>query len=233
MKKNILWIVLLLLFASCEEETPRLEFPNNSSVPVITFSSEAGSTSFHISTNKHWNIAMPATWCQNEIKDGRPGEVCHAITPDFWSSLSSYSGNPLNGEITISVAENQSYYRRRYDFYVNAGDLSKLVIVEQEGKPYLEVEYPHYDVAATFTSYPRLQIILYAYVSAWVTMESNAEWIGTGSAGYDIVPVDDKVRYRMDISVENNPSPTPREAILTFTQGSLSKTVTVRQAGAE
>ena len=225
MKKNILWIALLLLFASCEKEMTELEV----STPTIVLPSEAGSTTFRISTNKHWNIAMPDTWCQNEIKDGRHSENCYAVNSDFWSRLSAYSGKSSR-EVMLSVVENQSYHRRRYALHVNAGNLSKQIDVQQEGKPYLEIEYPHYEVAA-ITSFPSLQIIVYVYDAINVKVESNAEWIGW--AGGDMVAVDGKVRYRVDISVASNPSPTPREAILTFTQGSLSKTVTVRQAGAE
>ena len=227
MKKNILLTALLLLFASCEKETPELEVSTSS----IFLPAEAGNATFHISTNKKWNIAMPETWCQSA--PGATGnQPCYAVNSDFWSSLSAYSGKNSK-DITLFVTENPSYYNRYCDFEVTAENLSKQIYVQQRGKPYLEIEHPHYEIeASTYFVPPGFEIMVDIYENDF-EVKSNTEWIDYHTRIFVSSQADGRLKYRLIFSVNSNLSPTPREAILTFTQGSLSKTVTVRQAGAE
>lgn|GEM_PF-3858884 len=229
--KIIIIFALASVLVSCEEKhtevIPELEVSSY----AVTLPSEVSSVPFYIKAYTNWNIALSANWCQHGR--GNLDECFDLVASNFWSSLSAYSGKASNEvEIIVSALEdNPTYFRRMYGFKITAGNLSENVYVTQLGKPYLEIEQTHYEIEAA-PSYYEFEIMVKIY-DDFFKVTSSAEWISNSghglTGGVDMSPL----QYRVRFAIEKNTSPNPRAAILTFTQGNLTKMVTVRQAGAE
>ncbi|MBQ3820817.1 MAG: BACON domain-containing protein, partial [Bacteroidales bacterium] len=117
---------------------------------------------------------------------------------------------------TFTVEPNDSENDRTAVITFRYGDISKVVSIKQNGKqkeeePYLDIAPTSKNVAATGETFT-------------VTISTN-QGNATGSSNADWVTVSGT-----SVTVAENPNTEARSATVTFTAGSLSKTVTINQA---
>ena len=117
---------------------------------------------------------------------------------------------------TFTVEPNDSENDRTAVITFRYGDISKVVSIKQNGKqkeedPYLDIAPTTKNVAATGETFT-------------VTISTN-QGNATGSSNADWVTVSGT-----SVTVAANPNTEARSATVTFTAGSLSKTVTINQA---
>lgn len=201
---KIISLLLFIVFSFCccnrEEIVPELDI----SELVMSFDSDAETKSYYFYTNTAWSVSIPEDWCTVSPTNGKKGG---------------------NIELKVSVAENTSYYRRRFFLNINAGNLSDSIVIGQKGKPYLNVLQSFYE----FDAQPRLFEMEVEIYDGFFDIKSDAEWVY--DYGFSLVSQKNILRYVVFFDLLRNTTPNEREAAITFTQGNLSKTVTIRQAG--
>ena len=176
--------------------------PNLSVSPgSISVTASEQTSSFDITSNSNWTITSNQTWC----------------TP----SVTSGSGDKT---ITCSVSANTSSQSRTATMTITAGNLSRTVTIEQEGKevvPSLSVSPETISVTAS----EQTSSFDITSNSNW-TIASNQTWctpsVGSGNGDKTIT-----------CSISANTSSQSRTATMTITAGDLSRTVTIEQGGEE
>ncbi|MBQ1168656.1 MAG: BACON domain-containing protein [Bacteroidales bacterium] len=117
---------------------------------------------------------------------------------------------------TFTVEPNDSENDRTAVITFRYGDISKVVSIKQNGKQ--KEEDPYLDIA------PTTKNVAAAGETFTVTISTN-QGNATGSSNADWVTVSGT-----SVTVAANPNTEARSATVTFTAGSLSKTVTINQA---
>jgi uncharacterized protein (TIGR02145 family) len=139
-----------------------------------------------------------------------------------WVSLTSASATG-NGTVTVNVSVNPDITSRAATVTITAGTLTRSVTIEQAaGDAALTVDETPINVTATAGSYP-------------VAVTSNLSWTAAVDAAATWVSLTDASATgngTVTVNAATNPIGSSREATITITAGTITRTVTVTQEAA-
>ncbi|GAP71278.1 sulfatase-modifying factor protein [Candidatus Symbiothrix dinenymphae] len=139
-----------------------------------------------------------------------------AIADSAWCTLSPTSGTN-DDTITVNVAENTTTAGRSATITVISGSFATQIIVTQDAPP---VTLDITDISAAYNggTYP-------------IAITSSAAWAATSDwAWCTLTPAYGTTDDIITVNVAENPTANSRSATITFTSGSLTRQVTVKQA---
>jgi hypothetical protein len=198
------------------------------STHLIECSARADTFSFYLTANTTWNISIPDVYCKYDIWGHTD---CNNYSAVPISTVSANTGKSAsNKEIKIYVTENLSYYRRWWNITVNTNGLTENIKIAQNGKPYLALNQTSYEL----NSDVQLFDIQVEIMDGFFAIESNVDWVSDYGCSLQKAQgplYGTTLLYKVDFCAFENTSTIEREGIITFTQGNLSKTLTVKQAG--
>jgi hypothetical protein len=157
------------------------------------------------------NVTSNATWTAT---------VSSSAT---WCTLTGAAGNG-NGVLTVNVAAQPMAATRAATVTFTAGTLTRTLTVAQAGAP------------PTLTTDETAISAAYAAGNYPVSVTGNAAWIASvnsaAAAWCTVSPTSGTGDGTASVNVATNPMATARAATVTFTAGTLTRTLTVAQAGA-
>ncbi len=136
---------------------------------------------------------------------------------ESWCSLSPVSGEPGTKQIAVSVSKNESVTMREALITVVAGSLSKKVKVTQAQNVIFSLSPKEFNLTSSGGD-----ITVSVQASQDVTSAIQADWITQKSISAD--------KKTLVYTIAENKLNSPREGTITFTSGTLTEIVTVRQA---
>ncbi len=140
-----------------------------------------------------------------------------ATSSQSWCTLSPTNGEAGTKQITVAVTENITNAAREASISITAGSLTKQVKVTQELTNTLTIVQKEYNLEAAAT-----EIIVNIEAVLPYTSAIQSDWITLKSTSAD--------NKTITFSIAENLSTVSREGTVTFTSGTLSETITVRQA---
>jgi hypothetical protein len=168
----------------------------------IPFDKNAGSQSIAVTSNAAWTAAVN--------------------TAATWCTLSNASATG-NGTLTVTVTANPVAIQRAATVTLTAGTLTKQVAVTQAGiNPTLTTDKTAIPAAYTAGNYS-------------VAITSNAAWtaaVNTAATWCTVSPASGTGNGAVSVNVAANPMAVQRAATVTLAAGTLTKQVSVTQAGA-
>ena len=176
----------------------------NVSPPSLSLASDAASFTISVSTNVDYQVASNVDWITATV-----------------------SGTTNASSVTFDVKANEGATAREgiITFTSSDGSMVRTVTVTQAGK-----EIPQLDIS------PAMFTLTSEEVSIEVAVEANVKYTVSSSAVWLVSPVSGLTESNsLTFDVAANEETSVREATLTFTSedGSITRTVTVTQAGKE
>ncbi|MEY8686051.1 leucine-rich repeat protein [Bacteroides sp. AN502(2024)] len=213
----LMWLqALCVVFTACsdggkDEPNPTPE-PSKPAIEDfkqgnLDFTEQADSKTFTFTANADWTISSAPTG----------GEA--------WCILSPASGKAGKQTVVVNVTENEGHDDRSVTVTLKAGNESKQFVVTQKQKNALLLTSDKFEVEQKGGT---IQVEVKANVNYTATIgETSKEWIKEGS-GTRALSTTTKV-----YTIAANEESEKREGTITFTDGTLTETVHVYQAGGE
>lgn len=209
----ILAIGIYTNFISCSDDGKESPIPNQPAIEEFTqsdmnFTEKANEQTFTFTTNADWTISVAP------IKGG-----------ENWCTASPTQGNAGNQTVKIAVVENSTYDDRSVTVTLKSGTESKSFVVTQKQKDALLLTSDKVEINQTggdFTIEVKANINYTAIIEEdckdWIKEKSNTRTLSTTTKTYSAA-----------VNEENE----KREGTITFTNGTLSETVHIYQAGGD
>lgn len=209
----ILAIGIYTNFISCSDDGKESPIPNHPSIEEFTqsdmnFTEKANEQTFTFTTNADWTISVAPT------KGG-----------ENWCTASPTQGNAGNQTVKIAVVENSTYDDRSVTVTLKSGTESKSFVVTQKQKDALLLTSDKVEInqmGGDFTIEVKTNINYIATIGEeckdWIKEKSNTRTLSTTTRTY---------------SAAVNENNEKREGTITFTDGILSETVHIYQAGGD
>ena len=176
--------------------------PNLSVSPgSISVTASEQTSSFDITSNSNWTITSNQTWCTPSVTFG--------------------SGDKT---VTCSIDENTQSQTRTATMTISAGNQSRTVTIEQEGK----------EVVPSLSVSPETILVTASEQTSSFDITSNSNWTIASNQTWCTPSVTsgngDKT---ITCSIDENTLSQSRTATMTITAGNQSRTVTIEQEGKE
>ena len=209
----ILAIGIYTNFISCSDDGKESPIPNQSAIEEFTqsnmnFTEKVNEQTFTFTTNADWTISVAP------IKGG-----------ENWCTASPTQGNAGNQTVKIAVVENSTYDDRSVTVTLKSGTESKSFVVTQKQKDALLLTSDKVEINQTggdFTIEVKANINYTAIIGEdckdWIKEKSNTRTLSTTTKTYSAAVNEDNEK---------------REGTITFTNGTLSETVHIYQAGGD
>jgi hypothetical protein len=167
-----------------------------------TFSSDGGTTQLTITTTSAWTA---------DASDSRASS---------WCTISPTSGAAGTIKLTITTQPNTTYDERNATITFKSGDLSKNFTITQKQKDAILLSSDKVEV-----SYEGGTFSVYVQTNVSYEVKTSGDWISQViSRGF--------TNQKLVFNVKQNTSESERTGTVTITNGSISETVKVTQAGA-
>lgn len=209
----ILAIGIYTNFISCSDDGKESPIPNQPAIEEFTqsnmnFTEKVNEQTFTFTTNADWTISVAP------IKGG-----------ENWCTASPTQGNAGNQTVKIAVVENSTYDDRSVTVTLKSGTESKSFVVTQKQKDALLLTSDKVEINQTggdFTIEVKANINYTAIIGEdckdWIKEKSNTRTLSTTTKTYSAAVNEDNEK---------------REGTITFTNGTLSETVHIYQAGGD
>lgn len=209
----ILAIGIYTNFISCSDDGKESPIPNQPAIEEFTqsdmnFTEKVNEQTFTFTTNADWTISVAP------IKGG-----------ENWCTASPTQGNAGNQTVKIAVVENSTYDDRSVTVTLKSGTESKSFVVTQKQKDALLLTSDKVEINQTggdFTIEVKANINYTAIIGEdckdWIKEKSNTRTLSTTTKTYSAAINEDNEK---------------REGTITFTNGTLSETVHIYQAGGD
>ena len=211
---TFLAVVMCVYFASCSSDDKEGSTPPSGSAiedfnqTAMNFTEKAGEQTVSFTANSDWAVNVAATSGGNT-----------------WCTATPTHGKAGSQTVKITTTENGTYDDRSVTVTLTAGNDSKSFVVTQKQKNAILLTSDKYEIdqkGGTFTVEVKANVNYTATIGEtckeWITEESNTRALSTTNQTY---------------SVTANESGEKREGTITFTDGTLSETVHIYQAGGD
>lgn len=211
---TFLAVIMCVYFASCSSDDKEGSTPPSGSAiedfnqTAMNFTEKAGEQFFSFTANSDWAVNVAATSGGNT-----------------WCTATPTQGEAGSQTVKITTTENDTYDDRSVTITLTAGNDSKSFVVTQKQKNAILLTSDKYEIdpkGGTFTVEVKANVNYTATIGEtckeWITEESNTRALSTTNQTY---------------SVTANESGEKREGTITFTDGTLSETVHIYQAGGD
>lgn len=211
---TFLAVIMCVYFASCSSDDKEGSTPPSGSAiedfnqTAMNFTEKAGEQTFSFTANSDWAVNVAATSGGNT-----------------WCTATPTQGEAGSQTVKITTTENDTYDDRSVTVTLAAGNDSKSFVVTQKQKNAILLTSDKYEIdqkGGTFTVEVKANVNYTATIGEtckeWITEESNTRALSTTNQTY---------------SVTANESGEKREGTITFTDGTLSETVHIYQAGGD
>lgn len=204
-------IVMCVNFTSCSDNGEDSSIHTQPAIEEFTqsdmnFTEKANEQTLTFTTNADWTISVAPT---------NGGEA--------WYTASPTKGSAGNQIVKIAVTENSTYDDRSVTVTLRAGNESKSFVVTQKQKDAILLTSDKFEIeqkGGTFTVEVKANVNYTTTIGEtckdWITEGSNTRALSTTTKTY---------------SVATNEDSEKREGTITFTDGTLSETVHIYQAG--
>ena len=204
-------IVMCVNFTFCSDNGEDSSIHTQSAIEEFTqsdmnFTEKANEQTLTFTTNADWTISVAPT---------NGGEA--------WCTASPTKGSAGNQIVKIAVTENSTYDDRSVTITLRAGNESKSLVVTQKQKDAILLTSDKFEIeqkGGTFTVEVKANVNYTTTIGEtckdWITEGSNTRALSTTTKTY---------------SVATNEDSEKREGTITFTDGTLSETVHIYQAG--
>ena len=206
-------IVMCVNFTSCSDNGEDSSIHTQPAIEEFTqsdmnFTEKANEQTLTFTTNADWTISVAPT---------NGGEA--------WCTASPTKGSAGNQIVKIAVTENSTYDDRSVTVTLRAGNESKSFVVTQKQKDAILLTSDKFEIeqeGGTFTVEVKANVNYTTTIGEtckdWITEGSNTRALSTTTKTY---------------SVATNEDSEKREGTITFTDGTLSETVHIYQAGGD
>ena len=206
-------IVMCVNFTSCSDNGEDSSIHTQPAIEEFTqsdmnFTEKANEQTLTFTTNADWTISVAPT---------NGGEA--------WCTASPTKGSAGNQIVKIAVTENSTYDDRSVTITLRAGNESKSFVVTQKQKDAILLTSDKFEIEqkrGTFTVEVKANVNYTTTIGEtckdWITEGSNTRALSTTTKTY---------------SVATNEDSEKREGTITFTDGTLSETVHIYQAGGD
>lgn len=204
----------MLTWAACSDEEPE-NSSNNISIPPesqeyfekgMDFTSEAENKTLTFTATKDWKVTAAAT---------RSGEQWYRIHP--------LSGGPGEARVTFEVDGNEGYDDRSVAVTIDAGGFTKTMMIMQKQKDALlltsdrlEVKQDGETVTVGVKANIKYQVVIPETCRGWIQQAASTRAL-----------TENTLQFR----IAKNEETEKREGSIIFTDGTLTETVKVYQAG--
>lgn len=213
-KISLLIVTLFFTVVSCKNDnneepiTPPESFIEDFNQTNMSFSEEAGEQTFSFTANGDWTVDVASTsggnvWCKASPTEGKAGSQT----------------------VKITTTENDTYDDRSVTVTLKSGDESKTFVVTQKQKDAILINSNKIEVeqkGGTITIEVKANVNYTATIGEtckdWITESSNTRALSSTEETY---------------SIALNEHGEKREGTITFTNGTLSETVHIYQAGGD
>lgn len=213
-KISLLIVTLFFTVVSCKNDnneepiTPPESFIEDFNQTNMSFSEEAGEQTFSFTANGDWTVDVASTsggnvWCKASPTEGKAGSQT----------------------VKITTTENDTYDDRSVTVTLKSGDESKTFVVTQKQKDAILINSNKIEVeqkGGTITIEVKANVDYTATIGEtckdWITESSNTRALSSTEETY---------------SIALNEHGEKREGTITFTNGTLSETVHIYQAGGD
>ena len=211
---TVLIVTLFFTSISCTNDnkeepiTPPESFIEDFNQTNMSFSEEAGEQTFSFTANGDWTVDVASTsggnvWCKASPTEGRAGSQT----------------------VKITTTENDTYDDRSVTVTLKSGDESKTFVVTQKQKDAILINSNKIEVeqkGGTITIEVKANVNYTTTIGEtckdWITESSNTRALSSTEKKY---------------SIALNEHGEKREGTITFTNGTLSETVHIYQAGGD
>lgn len=211
---TVLIVTLFFTSISCTNDnkeepiTPPESFIEDFNQTNMSFSEEAGEQTFSFTANGDWTVDVASTsggnvWCKASPTEGKAGSQT----------------------VKITTTENDTYDDRSVTVTLKSGDESKTFVVTQKQKDAILINSNKIEVeqkGGTITIEVKANVNYTATIGEtckdWITESSNTRALSSTEETY---------------SIALNEHGEKREGTITFTNGTLSETVHIYQAGGD
>lgn len=206
MKKVLFFLgAVLFLAAGCNKEGSAVESLELTSDDTQIVSAEGGTAKFTFKTGGDWKASVPNTSSYS------------------WASIMPTSGGAGENTVTVTVLPNKTNDDRNFHFTISSGTLSKELAVMQIQKDGFGVVTKNFNVEHTGGDFTvdLLANASYTYSisDSWITAKSVAAAPATKALEQKSVT----------FTAADNPEFESRTATITFTSGSITEEVSVKQ----
>lgn len=175
-------------------------------IDAMNFSSEKGTSTLKFSTNKDWTISLSNT-----------------INSTQWCYLSQTNGQAGDISVEIRVDANEGYDDRNVVITIQAGKLSKTIMVTQKQKDALTLTTDRFEVEQKGGL---INVEVKANISYEVIIPNEyKDWITPKSTGRGLT------NSNLSFCIAENESVYKREGEIIITNGTLSERIKIYQKG--
>jgi len=209
----LLAIVMCANFASCSSDNEKEPAPPKSPIEDfnqtdMNFTEKAGEQTFSFTANADWIVSVAST-----------------SGGSTWCTVTPTQGNAGNQTVKITTTENDTYDDRSVTITLKSGNESKSFVVTQKQKNAILLTSNKFEIeqkGGTFTVEVKANVNYTATIG-----ETCKEWITEGNDTRALSAT------TKTYSVTANEDSEKREGTITFTDGTLSETVHIYQAGGD
>lgn len=211
----LLAVMMCMNFTACSKSGNEEEPPAPSKQPIeeftqgnMSFTEKAGEQTFSFTANEAWAINVAATSGQHS-----------------WCTVSPARGNAGSQVVKVVVQENDTYDDRSVTITLRSGNEDKTFVVTQKQKNAILLTSDKFEIeqkGGEFTVEVKANVNYTATIGetckSWITESKNTRTLSTATKTYSVAANEDSEK---------------REGTITFTDGTLSETVYIYQAGGD